>query len=237
MITDRKRYLNPINFATNFAFFRDVNGQHTRLVTANYWSGYGAKDTAIWFTLLDEYGSEIARWHEALQPGASSVVVDSVEVRRRLGLGDFTGQLFLHVVNAAGHDIVKYALDTYGDDSRDLSCTHDANAWPSDLYGGLPAPTDEEQVVLWVQNSHPCPIPRRGIGLNRMGAAGGRMARPRDPAVRNLCARRGGAAAGARLAGADRSRRGQAFRPARAMKSSTGAAGGGSHTPMWSAAT
>lgn len=169
MVTDRNRYLNPINFATNFAFFREGGGQHTRLVTANYWSGYGARDTTIWFTLLDENGETLGQWQEALQPGAGSVVIDSAEVRRRLGLGDFTGQLFLHVVNAAGHDIVKYALDTYGDDSRDLSCTHDANAWPSDLYGGLPAPADGERVVLWVQNSHPCPIPRGGIGLNRMG--------------------------------------------------------------------
>jgi len=171
MLTNRRRYLDPINFATNFAFFRDTDGQHTRLVTANYWSGYGAKDTSIWFTLLAEDGVEIARWHEALPPGVGSVVVDSADVRRRFELGDFTGQLFLHVVNAAGHDIVKYALDTYGDDRRELSCTHDANAWPSDLYGGLPAPDAGERVILWIQNSHPCPIPAAAIGLNRMGDA------------------------------------------------------------------
>ncbi len=35
MSTDRGRYLAPINFATNFAFFRDAGGRHTRLVTAN----------------------------------------------------------------------------------------------------------------------------------------------------------------------------------------------------------
>ena len=50
-----------------------------------------------------------------------------------------------------------------------LSCTHDANAWPSDRYAGLPAPADGEKVVLWVQNSHPCPIPAGAVGLNRMG--------------------------------------------------------------------
>lgn len=169
MLTNKHRYLDPINFATNFAFFREGGGQHTRLVTANYWSGYGATDTSIWFTLLDGDGHELACWHDRLQPGAPSIVVDSAEVKQRFSLGDFTGQLFLHVINAAGHDIVKYALDTYGDDSRELSCTHDANAWPSDLYGGLPAPDTGETVILWIQNSHPCAIPRGAVTLNRMG--------------------------------------------------------------------
>jgi hypothetical protein len=170
LLTNRRRYLDPINFATNFAFFRDAAGQHTRLVTANYWAGYGAEGTSIWFALLDDGGREVARWHLPLEHGVHSIVVDSAEVRQRFGLGEFTGQLFLHVINAAGHDIVKYALDTYGDDAGALSCTHDANAWPSDLYGGLPAPDAGEQVLLWIQNSHPCPIPRRAVGLNRMGS-------------------------------------------------------------------
>lgn len=170
LLTNRRRYLDPINFATNFAFFRDAAGQHTRLVTANYWAGYGAEGTSIWFALLDDGGHEIARWHLPLEHGVHSIVVDSAEIRQRFGLGEFTGQLFLHVINAAGHDIVKYALDTYGDDADALSCTHDANAWPSDLYGGLPAPDAGEQVLLWIQNSHPCPIPRRAVGLNRMGS-------------------------------------------------------------------
>ena len=37
MLSDRVRYLSPLNFATNFVFFRDGQGHHTRLVTANYW--------------------------------------------------------------------------------------------------------------------------------------------------------------------------------------------------------
>src|SRR5690625_2608359 len=41
MLTNRRRYLDPLNFATNFALFRDIPGLHTRLVTANYWAGYG----------------------------------------------------------------------------------------------------------------------------------------------------------------------------------------------------
>src|SRR3546814_2404241 len=47
------------------------------------------------------------------------------------GLDAFAGQLFIHVVGAKGHDVVKYALDTYADgpaaDDADggstLSCT------------------------------------------------------------------------------------------------------------------
>ena len=169
MVTNRKRYLDPINFATNFAFFRDGDGEHTRLVTANYWSGYGATDVWAWCCLFDEGGASIVEWRENLPAGQGSVVFDSRELRERFDLPAFTGQLFVHVVNAAGHDVVKYALDTYGDSPDALSCTHDANAWPADLYGGLPAPAGGETVVLWVQNSHPCPIPAGGVGLNRMG--------------------------------------------------------------------
>jgi hypothetical protein len=169
MLTNPKRYLDPINFATNFAFFRDAGGHHTRLVTVNYWGGYGAKDTRLWLCLLDADGAEIACWTQPALAANGSIEIDSRDVRARFGLGEFTGQLFIHVINAAGHDVVKYALDTLGDDASVLSCTHDANAWPADLYAGLPAPDDGERVVLWVQNSHPCPIPAGAIGLNPMG--------------------------------------------------------------------
>lgn len=169
MITVSSRYIDPLNFATNFAFFRDAGGQHTRIVTANYWAGYGGQNVRIWCCLLDEGGRRLAEWFEELAPGVGTVTIDSQMVRDRFELDEFTGQLFLHVVNGAGHDVVKYALDTYGDEPSDLSCTHDANAWPADLYAGLPAPGDGEDVILWVQNSHPCPIPSDGVGLNVMG--------------------------------------------------------------------
>ena len=169
MITNRRHYLDPVNFATNFAFFRDTETDHTRLVTANYWAGYGAQNTRIRFLLFDENGSSIADWSQDLPPSVGTVTVDSRAVRARFGLPAFTGQLFMHVINGAGHDVVKYALDTFGDAATVLSCTHDANAWPADLYAGLPAPEEGGQVVLWVQNSHPCPIPAGAIGLNQMG--------------------------------------------------------------------
>ncbi|HEX9159388.1 MAG TPA: hypothetical protein VF835_04095 [Rhizomicrobium sp.] len=168
--TDKRRYLSPLNFATNFAFFRDDAGHHTRLTTANYWTRYGAEDVSLWCRLFGAEGETLATWTESAGAPESSIVIDSRDVRARLGLPAFVGQLFVHAVGAAGHDIVKYALDTYGDDGRTLSATHDANSWPADLYAGLPAPGDDEEVILWVQNSHPAPIPPRDFGFARMGS-------------------------------------------------------------------
>jgi hypothetical protein len=168
-LTNKRRYLDPLNFATNFAFFRDGGGVHTRIVTANYWAGYGAKDVALWLCLFDESGAVVAEWRETLGAGTGGIVIDSREVRKRFRLGDFVGQLFIHAIGAAGHDVVKYALDVFGERAQDLSCTHDANAWPADFYAGLPAPAESEKVVLWVQNSHPRPIPASTVGVNVMG--------------------------------------------------------------------
>jgi hypothetical protein len=171
-LSNPRNYLDPLNFATNFAFFRDSGGLHTRLVTANYWAGYGAGAVSLWLSLFDGNGEIVADWTEPCAAGAL-IAIDSRNVRARFGLGDFAGQLFLHVVGAAGHDVVKYALDTFGADAgapdAALSCTHDANAWPAERYAGLPAPAPGERVLLWIQNSHPAPIPAGAVGLNPMG--------------------------------------------------------------------
>jgi hypothetical protein len=172
-LTNRRLYLDPLNFATNFAFFRDSGRLHTRLATVNYWTGYGASAVACWLTLFDEGGRIIAEWLQDCGEAGAAITIDSREVSRRFGLADFVGQLFVHVVGAAGHDVVKYALDTFGQPGAAgdgaLSCTHDANAWPADRYAGLPAPAPGERVILWVQNSHPTPVPAGAIGLNPMG--------------------------------------------------------------------
>jgi hypothetical protein len=168
--TEKARYVSPLNFATNFAFFRDEAGHHTRLTTANYWTRYGANNVSLWCRLFGADGETLATWTESCGAPESSVVIDSRDVRARFDLPAFTGQLFIHAVGAAGHDIVKYALDTYGDDDKTLSATHDANSWPADLYAGLPAPTEDENVILWVQNSHPNAIPAGDFGLARMGS-------------------------------------------------------------------
>jgi hypothetical protein len=168
-LTNRRTYLDPLNFATNFALFRDTATLHTRLVTANYWSGYGSPAVTCWLTLFDGSGEMIAEWSESCSNQGGVIAIDSRRVREQFGLGEFTGQLFIHVVGAAGHDVVKYALDTYGKSDGALSCTHDANAWPADRYAGLPAPGPGERVILWVQNSHPTPIPAGAIELTPMG--------------------------------------------------------------------
>ena len=170
LLTNRDAYLDVANFATNFAFFRDEGGVHSRVATANYWAGYGARDVSLHLILFAADGTRLAEWDERQGAGQNGIAIDSQEVRARFGLDDFTGQLFLHAVGIKGHDVVKYALDVWRDDGTELSCTHDANAWPSDLYGGLPAPADGEEVVLWVQNSHPCAIPAGAVGLNLMGS-------------------------------------------------------------------
>jgi hypothetical protein len=167
LLSNPARYLDPINFATNFALFRDEAGFHTRLSTSNYWTGYGGRGVSLWLALFDRDGRTLAQWREAVAPDGA-IVLDSRAIRARFGLPEFTGQLFLHAVGIAGHDVVKYALDT-GDDGTSLSATHDANSWPAEYYAGLPAPDVDERVTLWVQNSLPCPIPARTVGINRMG--------------------------------------------------------------------
>ncbi|MFA5172260.1 MAG: hypothetical protein WC426_11895 [Sulfuriferula sp.] len=171
MLTNTNRYLDPLNFATNFGFLRDAPGQHTRIITADYWSGLGAPAVPqVWYCLFDQSGVILAQWQDQIPAAGASLIIDSQEVRQRFGLGDFTASLFIHVLGVARHDIVKYALDVYGDDDTVLSCTHDANAWPSDLFAGLPAPKDDETVVMWIQNSHPVPIPANAVGINLMGS-------------------------------------------------------------------
>ncbi|HEX3401388.1 MAG TPA: hypothetical protein VHT74_13790 [Acetobacteraceae bacterium] len=171
LVTNRARYLDKLNFATNFAFFRDADGMSTRLVSANYWAGYGGGAILLWLRLFDTAGRVLATWQQEVPAGPCGFSVDSGTVRQRFGLPAFTGQLFVHAIGAAGHDVVKYALDTYASDNgASLSCTHDANAWPSDRYAGLPAPRADERVTLWLQNSHAVAIPAGAISLDRMGA-------------------------------------------------------------------
>jgi hypothetical protein len=171
LLTNCRRYLDPMNFATNFAFFRDGGGQHTRLVSANYWSNYGEGEVRLWCRLIGGDGTTLATWDQQVPPGPAGIIIDSRKVRAQFGLGEFTGQLFLHAIGARGHDTVKYALDTFGDRPEVLSCTHDSNAWPSELYAGLPAPRDDERVILWLQNSHPEAMPEGAIRVRLMGQA------------------------------------------------------------------
>lgn len=175
MLTVPGDYLNPLNFATNFALMRETKGTngsglHTRVTSANYWGQMGASDPELWLCLFGEDGSELAQWREKLPAAGAPFSIDSADLRKRFDLGDFTGSLYIHALRIKGHDIVKYALDMYGEDGLALSCSHDANAWPADYYAGMPAGDPDETVTLFVQNSHPMPIPKRAIGFNIMGA-------------------------------------------------------------------
>lgn len=164
-------YLSAQNFATNFAFFRDDEGFATRLTTANYWAGYGAGEILFQHILFDQEGQILASWAQKAPAGPGGYVLDSQEVRRRFGLPAFAGQLFIHAIGVRGHDVVKYALDTYAKaGGPSLSCTHDANAWPSLRFAGLPAPRPGEHVRLWIQNSHNVAIPPEALALDRMGS-------------------------------------------------------------------
>ncbi|HJU18658.1 MAG TPA: hypothetical protein VJ770_19580 [Stellaceae bacterium] len=171
-LTNPRRYLDPLNFVTNFAFFREAVGLSTRLITANYWAGYGAAAVRCRLTLFAGGGGILAEWEERLAGGVGAFVLDSREIRSRFGLPEFCGQLFLHIIGAAGHDVVKYALDIFGasgEEAASLSATHDANSWPAERYAGLPAPASGERVLLWIQNSHPATIPAGAITLHPMG--------------------------------------------------------------------
>ncbi|MES1991710.1 MAG: hypothetical protein V4441_12270 [Pseudomonadota bacterium] len=176
MLTNKANYLDPMNFATNFALMREIKGAngkdglHTRVNSANYWGLHGAANAELWLCLFGEDGSELASWREIMPAAGAPFKIDSTDIRTRFGLQDFTGSLFIHAIKIKGHDVVKYALDMYGENGKGLTCSHDANAWPADFYAGMPAGDADEQVTLFIQNSHPMPIPPRSIGLNIMGS-------------------------------------------------------------------
>src|SRR4029077_14633472 len=62
LLTNQVRYLDPLNFATNFAFFRDDDIHGTRLTTANYWAAYGARSVSLFMRLYSGSGLLLAEW-------------------------------------------------------------------------------------------------------------------------------------------------------------------------------
>ncbi len=169
-LTNQGRYLDPLNFVSDFLFFRDADGLHTSISTINYWHNHGAAATRLWCRLFDADGRALASWTDALPASAAAITLDSAQIRARFGLGDFTGSLFVHVIGTALHDTLKYAVDIYDDSGTVTTATHDSNPWPADFYAGLPAAAPGQRVSLWLQNCYPTPIPAGGIEIRPMGA-------------------------------------------------------------------
>ena len=169
MILIKDQYLNRLNWTTNFVWFKEQDGVHTKMVSANCWVKYGSKNVMAYLYLLDHDGNILAKWEEKLSDKLATFTLDSHEVKKRFKLQDFMGQIFVHIVGTLGHDVMKYALDVYGDDPKILSATHDANPWPAMYYAGLPAPKKHERVILWLQNTHPTEIAKDAVSLNIMG--------------------------------------------------------------------
>jgi hypothetical protein len=165
-ITHKRKYLNPLNFVTNFVFFRAKDGYDTTFFTKNYWLDNGSKKVSYAAWLFDDKGALMAHFIDDLKEG--SILISSKEIQKRFHLHDFVGQLFVHIIGAEGHDVFKYALDIEGADGS-FSCTHDANSFPAEYYAGLPAPQSDEKVIFWLQNSHPFPIPAGTIGFQVIG--------------------------------------------------------------------
>ena len=61
MLTDPSNYLSDLNFSTNFAFFREEEGWHTRLKSANCWTKYDAKNVKLWAILFDQNGKRFGK--------------------------------------------------------------------------------------------------------------------------------------------------------------------------------
>ncbi len=169
-LTNPGRYFDPLNFVSDFLFFRDSGGLHTAISTINYWHGHGAASTRLWCRLFAEDGEVLATWEQTLAPGPCGIVLDSAEIRRRFGLGDFTGSLYVHVIGSAAHDTLKYAVDIHDDSGATATVTHDSNPWAADLYAGLPAAAAGQKISLLIQNCFPVPIPKGGIEIRPMGA-------------------------------------------------------------------
>ena len=211
------RAISTAQFRDQFRLLPRRSRLHTRLVTANYWSGYGA-DSGV--AVAAALRSRAARRLGAMERGrarpAAPIVIDSQAVRARFALPEFTGQLFVHAIGVAGHDVVKYALDTYGGGVRaPISAPMTPIPGRPISMPACPRPITGEQVTLWMQNSQPCPIPaRRGRhqphGRRRKRAASTR----RSPPFAQLRARCRRAVAGGALAAADRDQRRQIYRAA-----------------------
>ena len=92
LLTNRARYLDKLNFATNFAFFRDADGLSTRLVSANYWAGYGGGASGCGCVCSMRTAPRWRAGSRMSRRACADFSIDSRAVRERFGLAPFTGQ-------------------------------------------------------------------------------------------------------------------------------------------------
>ena len=168
-LTKKDHYLQPLNFSTNFGFFREQGSEHTRISFVNYWGSYGATSARFWLCLFDEQGTKIAEWEQSMGGSGEMLVIDSSEIKKRFNLPNFTGSLYMHAQHIVAHDIIKYVCDLYNDEGTTLTVTHDSNSWPADYYSGIPAPQSGEKILLWIQNCHPIAIEAGSVAVRLMG--------------------------------------------------------------------
>ena len=91
LLTNAGRYLDKLNFANNWVFFRDAGGLHTRLGTANYWANYGASGVRLWLRLFGGDGAVLAEWEETLPDGPGGSASTAGRCGRGSGWGSSPG--------------------------------------------------------------------------------------------------------------------------------------------------
>ena len=153
LLTNKKKYLDPLNFVTNFVLLRNCSKYNSRFTTINYWKSYGANNVKAWFCLFSKDGEVITDWYEKFDQKQDILSIDTKYIVEKNNLDPNQDYgLFVHIINCAGHDLLKYAFDIYSDDFSVLTATHDANPFPADLYAGIPAARPGEKVILNLQN-------------------------------------------------------------------------------------
>ena len=185
LLTNPRRYLDRLNFATNFAFFRDADGLSTRLVTANYWAGYGAwPGAAVAAPVRRRRRRARDLGGDACRPGPAASRSTARRCASASACRQFTGQLFIHAIGVAGHDVVKYALDTYGVGQRRSLSVHPRRQRLA-VATAMPACRRRAPTSGWCcgcRTATPPRSPPAPIALDRMGAsAGAARTRPVGP--------------------------------------------------------
>ena len=103
LLSNRARYLDKLNFATNFAFFRDADGLSTRLVSANYWASYGGGAIRMWLRLFDAAGSVLQTWQRRFQPDLA--LPSTVASCANVSVCPRSPASCSCAIGAAGHDV------------------------------------------------------------------------------------------------------------------------------------